>query len=172
MDASHFFLHTLSHAERALTRALGELTKEELVLQPAGPDTNPIGWLVWHLTRVQDTSGSALMGKEQAWVADGWHAKFGMDSDFKKFTNFTLDEVRAFDPKDAETLLGYYQCVRGYTEEYVKQLTPKEMDREFEAPPGRPNTVGTRLAVALGDNIQHIGQIGYLMGTIKGPNWY
>ena len=172
MESPQFFLYALNYADKALRRALEELTPEELRMQPAGPDSNPIGWLAWHLTRVQDNSGSALLGKELAWVADGWHEKFGLGSDSRKFTGFTIEEVKAFDPIDGKTLLGYYECVNGHTQELVNRLTTEGMSKEIPADPGRPNTVGTRLAVAMGDNIQHIGQISYVMGLIKGHGWY
>ena len=42
------------------------------------PESNPIGWLCWHLTRIQDDHISNLAEVEQTWIADNWHSKFKM----------------------------------------------------------------------------------------------
>ena len=36
-----------------LMDALGDITPEELMWR-AGPEANPIGWILWHMTRVED----------------------------------------------------------------------------------------------------------------------
>ena len=45
-----------------LERVLKGLTQDDLKWQPS-TDTNSIGWLTWHLTRVQDDHIAALMGE-------------------------------------------------------------------------------------------------------------
>jgi hypothetical protein len=63
--------------------ALKDLTPQELV---AGPKPR-IGWLSWHLSRVQDSNISGLAGREQAWIADRWHARFGMAPDPRDYAS-------------------------------------------------------------------------------------
>jgi hypothetical protein len=58
-----------------LGQVLKGLTVEDLNTQPA-PDCNSIGWLAWHLTRSHDRNMSEVMGEEQLWTAEKWHAKF------------------------------------------------------------------------------------------------
>ena len=58
---------TLERIGGVLLRALDGLSVEQLRSQPAGPDSNPIGWLAFHLSRVHDSNFSNLLGKEQAW---------------------------------------------------------------------------------------------------------
>nr|MBC8477293.1 DinB family protein [Dehalococcoidia bacterium] len=58
-----------------LEGALRGMTPEDMNQQPK-PDCNSMGWLAWHLTRVQDDHVAGLMGEEQLWVSEGWHAKF------------------------------------------------------------------------------------------------
>ena len=60
--------------------SLRGLTTDELNVQPR-PDCNSIGWLAWHLTRVQDRAISWLIGKEQLWTKEAWHAKFDRSAD-------------------------------------------------------------------------------------------
>ena len=45
------------------------------------PEANTIGWLVWHLTRVQDDHVAAVADREQVWLGEGWHERFGLPFD-------------------------------------------------------------------------------------------
>ena len=53
--------------------AVHGLTPEQLRWAPA-QGANPIGWLVWHLTRVQDSHLAELIGAEQVYVTGDWAA--------------------------------------------------------------------------------------------------
>ena len=79
MESAELIVDALERISRTLARGLSEMKDEDLRWQPSA-DTNPMGWLAWHLTRIQDDHLSALAGREQAWTADGWHARFDMDS--------------------------------------------------------------------------------------------
>ena len=48
---------------------------------PPAPGCNPLGWTVWHLTRVEDGQIADLMGEPDLWTRDGWHAKFNRPPD-------------------------------------------------------------------------------------------
>ena len=58
---------------QVLEKALDGLTQNDLNQQPH-PDCNSMGWLTWHLTRVQDDHIADLAGEPQRWVRDGGHA--------------------------------------------------------------------------------------------------
>src|SRR3954447_8932979 len=45
------------------------------------PDANPIGWLVWHLTRVQDDHVAGLAGVPQVWTEQGFAERFALPYD-------------------------------------------------------------------------------------------
>ena len=53
----------------------------EALTTPPEPGTNPIGWLVWHLTRVQDHHIADILGEEQVWISGGWARRFGVAAD-------------------------------------------------------------------------------------------
>ncbi|MET0767092.1 MAG: DinB family protein, partial [Aeromicrobium sp.] len=53
------------------------LTPDQLAHRIA-PDANPIGWLVWHLLRVQDDHVSDLAGTDQVWTSAGWSDRFDL----------------------------------------------------------------------------------------------
>ena len=53
------------------SRAVEGLSDDQLAAR-AGRDANPIAWLVWHLTRVQDDHVADVAGTEQVWTAQGF----------------------------------------------------------------------------------------------------
>src|SRR3954454_7528315 len=60
--------------------AVDGLDAEQLAWAPR-TGANSIGWLVWHLTRVQDHHVSQLLDEQQLYVRDGWAEKFGRAAD-------------------------------------------------------------------------------------------
>jgi len=157
---------------KVLEEALNGLTQDDLNQQPR-PDCNSIGWLTWHLTRVQDDHIADLIGEEELWISDGWHARFNRAPNSSD-TGFghSSDEVAAFRSPDVETLLGYYRAVLARTKGYITTLSEAELDRELNEPWFQPlPTVGVRLVSILSDNNQHAGQVAYLRGLLKGRGW-
>ncbi|MDE2802486.1 MAG: DinB family protein, partial [Chloroflexota bacterium] len=104
-------------------RALTGLTIEQLKKQPAGPESNPIGWLAWHLSRTQDKNYSELLGEEQAWTADGWCERFGQPADRSSGNGDSLEQVREFDPVDSDTLIAYFEAAREKSRRFLDAVT-------------------------------------------------
>jgi hypothetical protein len=160
--------------EGMLFRALDGLTHEELH-EMVGPDSNPIGWLMWHLSRVQDNHFSAMEGKEHAWIAEGWREKFGRGempvSD--RGRGHTSQEVTAFASPDVDTLTAYYRAVSAHTDAFLDSLSEADMDRQVPslADDGTTVPLHERMEMCLMDTLQHSGQIAYLRGLIKGKGW-
>ena len=159
-----------------LLRALTDLSVEQLKTQPAGPESNPIGWLSWHLSRVHDASFSNLLDREETeWVAGRWYDKFGLQADTGSGGRSTLDEVRAFDPIDSATLIGYWESVRTRSREFLVQLRDEDLDKptpnRHGGPPGQ-ETYKVTIARTTGDTIQHIGQVAYARGLVDVHGWY
>ena len=60
-----------------VARALKDATPPELAFRP-DPDANSVAWLVWHLTRVQDSHLADVLDEEQRWLAEGWAERFDL----------------------------------------------------------------------------------------------
>ena len=60
--------------------ALQGLSDVDLLKRPSD-QCNPMGWLLWHQTRVEDAILSHISGRPQAWIAGTWHAQFGMPAE-------------------------------------------------------------------------------------------
>ena len=154
---------------QVLEKALEGLATDDLNKQPH-PDCNSMGWLTWHLTRGQDRAIADLMGEEQLWIKDDWHARFNRPPD-PKDTGFghSLEDLGAFKSPDARTLLAYHHAVLERTKHYVSNLSANDLKRELNNPVFP--TVGVRLVGVISDNLQHAGQVAYVRGLLKGKGW-
>ena len=155
-----------------MERVLDGLSEEDLNWQPR-PDSNSIGWLAWHLTRVQDDHIASLMGEEQLWVKDGWHARFDRPADVKDIGfGHTPEDLAAFKSPGADTLLGYHRAVLARSQAFFPTLSQGDLDKELNEPWFQPlPTVGVRIISLLGDNLEHAGQMGYVRGLRQGKGW-
>ena len=156
----------------ALQKALSGLSQDDLDQQPH-PDCNSMGWVAWHVTRVQDDHIADLMGEEQLWAKDGWHAKFNRAPDVADIGyGHSSEDVAAFKPPDVKTLLEYHRAVLERTKRYIATLSAADLDRELNEPRWQPlPTVGVRIVSVMSDGLQHVGQVAYLRGLLKGKGW-
>jgi len=151
---------------------LSGLSREDLNWQPR-QDANSIGWLCWHLTRQQDAQIAALMGEEQLWTKDGWHARFNREADSKDSGfGHTPEQVAAFDSPDAQTMIDYQRAVVERSQRYFPTLSKADLERQLDEPWFQPlPTVGVRLVSILQDSLLHAGQAAYIRGLRQGKGW-
>jgi uncharacterized damage-inducible protein DinB len=173
MDSKDVVVEALGRIRGLLSMALDGLTAEQLAYRPT-EQANSIAWLAWHLSRVQDRHLSALAEREQAWIADGWHARFGKPADPQDTgQRYTPEQVAAVRPQSPQLLLEYHDAVYQRSVAYVQTLSPADLDRVLNEPQYTPlPTVGVRLVSVCADNLQHAGQISYLRGCIEERHWY
>jgi uncharacterized damage-inducible protein DinB len=139
----------------------------EALCAPLVPGANPIGWLVWHLTRVQDDHVAEILDQPQLWTSGGWAGRFGVPADADN-TGYghSDDEVRAIRPESAEALIEYYEAVAARTRELLDRITPRDLDRVVDERWDPPVTLGVRLVSIADDDIQHAGQACYVRGIL------
>ncbi len=91
---------------------------------------NHIGWLVWHLTRVQDDHLADAAGGAQLWTTDGWAERFGLPLESGE-TGWgqASDQVDLVRIADGSVLVGYYEAVHVRTVAYLADLTDADLDR-------------------------------------------
>src|SRR4051812_22843565 len=80
VNVSDLLIEIFDRLPDLVRSAVDGLTPEQLRWSPA-PGANSIGWLVWHLTRVQDHHVAELLGQNQVWVSGDWADRFGLDAD-------------------------------------------------------------------------------------------
>ncbi|PKH37541.1 Protein of unknown function [Nocardioides alpinus] len=141
-----------------------DLGQDQLHHRPGGTG-NPIGWLLWHLARVQDHHISGLSGEPQAWAQ--WQHRFGMDNDTDDIgyghTSEQVDAIRIADP---QLLVDYHHEVTLATARYLETVDEKELEREVDQNWDPPVTAGVRLVRIQGDCLQHLGQAAYVKGLL------
>jgi Protein of unknown function (DUF664) len=144
------------------------LTKEQLAFE-VGPGANPVSWLVWHLTRVQDDHVAAAFGVPQVWSAAGWATRFGlpagmMDHGYGHSTGQVATVAAA--TADAGLLTEYHEQVHAQTVKLVSEVTDADLDRVVDPRWTPPVTLAVRLVSVLDDDMQHVGQAAYLRGVL------
>jgi hypothetical protein len=148
--------------------ALAGVRQADLDWQP-WPGINPLGWTVWHLTRVQDGQIADLMQapEEDLWTRDGWHAKFNRPPDHDDSGyGHTAAQVKAFRSPSAKVQLDYLRAVTKRTKQYLASVTTTELDRPLEPGPD-PSTVAIRIVSIVTDCHLHAGEASYINGLIK-----
>lgn len=147
-------------------RVLDGLDEAALTARPT-PDANSIGWLVWHLTRVQDDHVAELAGVEQRWTADGWAARFGLPfGDDEIGYGQSSADVAAVRGVPTELLAGYHDAVHAATVGYVRGIDAAELDRVVDRSWDPPVTAAVRLVSVISDDLQHAGQAAYVKGLL------
>ena len=142
------------------------LTNELSGYRPT-PNTNSVGWLLWHSARVQDLQVAQVAGVEQVWPRDGWVDRFGLDLSPDDTGYGHRPEEVAKVRGSAELLSGYYHAVHKLTLEYLAGVTAEEMSRIVDTNWKPPVTAGVRLVSVIDDCAQHLGQAAYVRGFSK-----
>ena len=166
MDVADVYLELYSRIEPLARDAVQDASTVELNATVV-PGTNPVGWLVWHLARVQDHHMSEILGSDQVWQGDGWAARFGLDPDPNNMGyGHTPEQVAAVRPESADALLDYLSAVSERTRGYLRGLTAADLDRVVDRRWDPPVTLGVRLVSIADDSLQHAGQAAYLRGLL------
>lgn len=140
------------------------LSPEAATYRP-DPEANSIGWLIWHLSRVQDDHISGVAGTEQIWPK--WRGQFNLPFDDWATgygqTSAEVAQVRV----DPELLGEYHSEVAAATAQYVESLTDDDLARVVDENWDPPVTLSARLVSVIGDTTQHLGQAAYLKGLAE-----
>ena len=165
MNLNEFIEDALSKEQEFLMEAVQDLTPQELTWR-AGPEANPIGWILWHMLRVEDMWFQFFIQRQlEIWERDGWHEKFGLPTRDNGFGH-TQEQVAQFPALDLADLLNYGEAVRAGTLDYLKGLPPDD----FAVVPReqRPEmSVGAVFRQVIGELYQRQGHIAYLKGLLR-----
>jgi Protein of unknown function (DUF664) len=167
MELNELLIDLFERIAEHVHEAVDGLDAESLITPPE-PDANPIGWLVWHLTRVQDHHIAAILDEDQVWVSGGWASRFGVAADPQN-TGYghSPTDVLTIHPDGAGALIEYYEAVAARTRQLLQSTTPKDLDRIVDERWDPPVTLGVRLVSIADDDIQHAGQASYARGVLE-----
>lgn len=131
------------------------------------PEANPIGWLVWHLSRVTDDHIAALADVEQVWPSQGFADRFALPYPAEAIGyGQSSDDVGRF-RAEPTALLEYHRATQQLVREYLGNLELAELERVVDDAWDPPVTAAVRLISVLGEAIAHIGQAQYVRGMLS-----
>jgi len=134
----------------------------ELATWRPDDQANPIGWLVWHLTRVQDDHVAHLAGEDQVWPV--WRDRFALPfGPWATGYGQSPDEAAQV-AASGELLAGYHADVHQLTLRYLGRVDEGELGRVVDDTWKTPVTASVRLVSVIGDTLQHLGQAAYVKG--------
>ena len=143
------------------------LTAATLLWRP-DPGANPIGWIAWHLARVQDDHVAGVGQVDQVWTAQGYASRFGLPYPTPSIGyGQSSEEVGAFAVGDAGLLLAYHQAVHRQTLAVLDAMDDADYQRIVDERWDPPVSAAVRLVSVVDDTAQHVGQIGYLIGLAE-----
>jgi uncharacterized damage-inducible protein DinB len=167
MESRELLLTAFDNVEEAVGRALKGIDPALLTAR-IDPEANTIGWLVWHLTRVQDDHVAEVAGREQAYTEAGWADRFALPFHAGATGyGFSSADVAATRVTDPRLLVDYHAEVHRRTAEFVSGLSAADLDRVVDERWDPPVTLGVRLVSVITDDLQHAGQAALLRGLLE-----
>lgn len=164
MTPSEVLTDAFERVRESALQVLDELSDDDLRHRP-GPDANPIGWLVWHLARVQDDHVADVAGSPQ--VYDAFVDRFDLPYDATAIGyGQSSADVAAFSAP-ADLLAAYVEAVHARTVDYLASLESADLDRVVDTRWDPPVTLGARLVSVVNDDTQHVGQAAYVRGLLQ-----
>ncbi len=164
--SSDLLADAFSRIRELVERVTAGFTVDQLAAR-VDDDANTIAWLVWHLTRVEDSSIAGAASDDQLWTSAGWSAKFALPFDDKASgygqSSQDVGAVRV----TGDLLLGYYDAVHQRTIGYLEGIADTDLDRVVDTRYTPAVTLAVRLVSILSDELQHAGQAAYVRGIIE-----
>jgi hypothetical protein len=166
MDLSELLLELYGRIPPLVAAAVDGLSADELATSPS-PDANTIGWLTWHLARVQDHHVAELLDTDQIWVEGDWAARVGVAADSNN-TGYGHDrsQMQAIRPDGPDVLVEYLDAVQRRTTAMLRSLGETDLDGIVDERWNPPVTMGVRLISIADDSLQHAGQAAYVRGLL------
>jgi Protein of unknown function (DUF664) len=166
MNVSDLLLELYDRVPPLVGEAVDGLDVEQLTWQPS-PGANTIGWLVWHLTRVQDHHVAEILDTSQVWVGDDWASRFALEPDPSN-TGYDhgVQEVRSVRPEGPRVLVEYLDAVDQRTRSMLAGVSDVDLERIVDRRWEPPVTLGVRLVSIADDCLQHAGQASFVRGLL------
>lgn len=166
MDVAALLVELYGRIPPLVASAVDGLSADELATSPE-PGANTIGWLAWHLARVQDHHVAELLDTDQIWVDGDWAARVGVAPDPDDIGyGHDRAEMEAIRPDGPEVLVDYLDAVWARTRTMLSSLGESDLSRVVDRRWDPPVTMGVRLVSIADDSLQHVGQAAYVRGLL------
>jgi uncharacterized damage-inducible protein DinB len=166
MTSAELLADAFGRIRDVVHHVLDGLNRDQLTAR-LDSDANSIGWLIWHLTRIQDDHIAGVAGTPQVWTSAGWVHRFGLPLDPADHGyGHTSDQVASV-VVEAGPLRQYYDAVHEVTLAYLAGLTDADLDRVVDERWNPPVTLGVRLVSIVVDDVTHTGQAAFIRGILE-----
>jgi uncharacterized damage-inducible protein DinB len=160
MSTVEFITDCLAGVQIRLLGSCNGVTRQQLLWRPA-PHANNIGFVLWHVARGEDVTGSRLFGETPLWVSEKWHERFEQPADAPD-PGDTLG-LRAVNIPEMDVLTGYLGAVHERTLKYLRRL-PEDGLQEVPDPSRPGRTMAASLRHLITHKNHHQGQIDFIRG--------
>ncbi len=165
MELRQYVTEAMTRARNMTVNSTKGLTEEQAYWQPM-PQANSIAFLLWHISRAEDTFFSRWIGKgnTDVWASQGFDKKIKLPS-AKPVNEWGSDELCQFSPALSD-LQAYMEAVRKNS---MAILAKMDMSKLGDHPvANHPDwTTATVLQLAIIHEASHQGAIDYLVGLMK-----
>lgn len=143
-----------------------------LTTQPTltgGHPGNSVGWIVWHIGRMEDAQIAAMAGTAEVHEVGGWQQRLGTPySPATHGYGMSAADVARFTVRSASVLTDYYEAVHARTVEVLHALDDQALAAVVDDRWTPPVTALVRLVSIVDDAAQHAGQAAYVKGLLSG----
>ena len=161
VDLNRFVLTMTETAYAQVKAACDGLTDEQFFSQPT-TDSNPIAWLVWHMSRARGN----ISGENQVWVSNGWADRFGMDAEDVGIGD-SPEKVAAF-RAERSLVMCYLDDAHEATTRRLSMITAARFDQLVVYALGDERPVWRALVGMAGDSAQHTGRFPICEACLRG----
>ena len=167
MEATDLLRDAIERVRDLVHTTARGLDTEQLARRPMDRG-NSIGWLLWHLTRIQDDHVAGMIDEQQLWVTGGHATALGFEPDPGDHGyGQTPAEAAAVRISDPARLVGYHDAVAARSLESLAATSAADFDSVVDTDYDPPVTAGVRWVSLVSDCIQHVGQAAYARGLLE-----
>lgn len=153
----------------SLYKSIDGLTKNELYWQPS-LESNNIIYLVWHMARVEDNWINQIIGgNKTVWSLNNWSKKLNIkENDYGK--GYIKEDISNLPDMNISDILKFYKQQREQSLIVIEELADEDLNKNYKRITGEFKKGYWILGHVLVEESQHLGQIAYIRGIIKGLN--
>lgn len=169
MSSAELLIDAFGRIRETVLAVVSGLSTDQLTRR-VDPDANSVGWLVWHLTRVQDDHVAGAFGVPQVWKDGGWAGRFELPADSMEIgyghSSAQVAAVAAKVSASPALLTEYHDATYRQTVKHVSEISDDDLSRVVDRSWSPPVTLGVRLVSVVNDDMQHAGQAAFVRGVV------
>ena len=172
MDVRDYVADAIARTRTGTLNMVEGLTPRQLTWQIT-PEANTIGFLLFHIFRVEDYFLRVLGAEQELWRRDGWDQRWTLPEPPADVTGIWFtgnswrpEDVASFQPPPLDQMLAYAAAVR---KAFLDRLRSLDLSRLQETvwPRRSPTvTVARILQMVAHHESEHNGHIGFILGLL------